>query len=107
MEGGKDMKPLSNPPKPARHLSLVQSQPKVLDARGTALEVSDLVCLLARQYSQRQLNEVWRIESLASDVAKVRPIRGFLKPLSYDFPLKDIVLYAKQGAPTPYLEVQS
>lgn len=100
------MKPLSNPPRPARHLSLVQPQPKVLDGGGTALEVGDLICLLAGQYSQRQLNEVWRIESLTSDVAKVRPIRGFLKPFSYDFPLKDIVLYAKEGAPTPYLEEQ-
>jgi hypothetical protein len=101
-------------PKPTRHLELVpalvtpvEPQIEILDTYGKAIEVSDLVCLLARQYSQRQLNEVWRIESLTSDVAKVRPIRGFLKPLSYDFPLKDIVLYAKQGAPTPYLEVQS
>ena len=96
------------PPKPTRHLSLVplvnqEPEPKVLDAYGKALSIGDLICLLARQYTQLQLNEIWRVEAFASDRVKAKPLRGFLKPLGY-FPLVDVALYAKQGEPTPYLE---
>ena len=93
-------------PNATRHLSVVRLEATVLDAYGKPLSIGDLICLLARHYSRKQQDEVWRIESLTSDVAKVQPIRGFLRPLSYDFPLKDIALYAKEGAPTPYLEGQ-
>ncbi len=93
-------------PKPTRHLSVVRQEAKVLDAYGKPLSIGDLICLLARHYSRKQQDEVWRIESLTSDVAKVQPIRGFLRPLSYTFPLTDVALYAKQGQETPYLEVQ-
>jgi hypothetical protein len=95
-------------PKPTRHLSLVptpKAQPTALDAWGKEITIDDLVCLLARQYSRKQQDEVWRVEALAPDKGKVKvqPIRGLINPLSYTFPLADVALYAKKGAPTPYL----
>jgi hypothetical protein len=99
-------------PKPTRHLSLVPTpkpQPTALDAWGKEITIDDFVCLLARQYSRKQQDEVWRVEALASDkgLVIVSPIRGLIDSLSCIFPVADVVLYAKKGAPTPYLEGQS
>ena len=80
----------------------------MLDAYGKPLSIGDLICLLARHYSRKQQDEVWRVETLAPDrgLVKAQPIRGLINPLSYTFPLTDVALYAKQGQETPYLEVQ-
>jgi hypothetical protein len=80
----------------------------VLDTYGKAMSVGDLICLLARQYSRKQQDEVWRIEALIQErgLVKVQPIRGLINLLSYTFPLADVALYAKKGAPTPYLKEQ-